>query len=246
MATRLTLLQIVQSVALRHGLGNVSVVASSQDETIQQLYGLANETLEELNFRYRWVELVTPLTFQHKGDSDGGALYIGGPVPDVADWRFYQPETLWDLSQRLQLIGPVDDESWQGIINLGISAGRYQFRFYGYKLLIWPIPTVLADVSFKLEYYSSAPVLATDGTTLKDSFSADTDFCRLPSQIVIAGLRWRYKKEKGLPYAEDKDTYELLVEEATAHTGQQRQVRMDTEDRAPGPMIIIPPGSWQV
>lgn len=248
MAATLTLLQIVQEVSRRHGITVPTAVVASQDETIQQLYGLANETVEELNSRYRWVQLVTPYEFNHNDDSDYGALTISGPAADVVDWKAYEQRTLWDVTAGLELIGPVPEKDWQAMVNLNISAGRYSFRFYGAKLFIFPAPTVPADVDFRLEYYSSAPVLDTDGTTVKDRYAADTDTCRLPTQLVIDGLRWRYKKEKGLPYAEDKDTYEMACAQSASDSGQEGEVQLDqdsfTDTR--GPMIVIPPGSWPV
>jgi hypothetical protein len=247
-----TLLQMVQEVARRHGLSIPSAVVGSQDETVQQLYGLANETVEELNEDYKWVELVTALTFNHAGGTGGAALQIKNVVTAsataISDWKNYQPRTLWDVTGGLELIGPVTDQAWQAMINLNISAGRYSFRFYGDYLYIYPAPTVLATTTFRLEYYSSAPILATNGTTKKDLFTADTDTCRLPPRLVIMGLRWRYKKEKGLPYAEDKATYYEAAMDWSANTGQQTEVKMDQDTFSDwiGPMIVIPPGSWPV
>lgn len=244
-----TLLAIIQEVARRHGIAQPSAVVASSDETIQQLYGLANETVEEMNERYTWPELITPFTFHHGSlDSNYAAIQISGnntaSTTVIADWKKYIQNTLWDTTAGLELIGPLDESEWTAAITLGIQAGRYQFRFYGKYLYIYPKPTVLADVSFRLEYYSSAPVYDTTGATAKEWFTVDTDYCRLPARMLVQGIRWRYKKEKGLPYAEDKDSYEMACADWTSNTGQQTTVRMDGDCGDVGPMIIVPPGSW--
>jgi len=244
----LTLLQAVQEVSRRHGIIVPSGVVASTDETILQLWGMANETMEELNERYKWPQLFTRYSFNHGGGTNYLALVTSGPsaVAAVADWRSYVPRTLWDDTAGLELIGPVTEKDWQAAVNLNISAGRYMYRFYGTGLYIFPKPTVLGSVTFRLEYYSSGVITDSTGATVKDSFTADTDICRIPSRLLVQGIRWRYKKEKGLPYAEDKDTYELSALSLSSNTGQQQELDMGGEGPAPGPMIIVPPGSWPV
>jgi hypothetical protein len=218
----------------------------SRDETIQQLYGMANETVEELNERYKWPQLITRLTFNHADASGYGALKVSGDSATVADWRNLQPGTLWDATAGLELVGPLTDEEWESAVVLDISAGRYMYRFWGDYLRIFPVPDPVGDTDFSLEYYSSGLIYAADGATVKDSFTADTDFPRVPSRLITLGMRWRYKKEKGLPYAEDKDTYELAIQDQQSNTGNEKTLDMGAAPLKPGPMIIVPPGSWPV
>jgi hypothetical protein len=63
---------------------------------------------------------------------------------------------------------------------------------------------------------------------------------------VLAGLKWRWKKEKGLDYAEDLRTYETQVKDAMGRDGGKRVLNMNgcPSDAMPG--VFIPQGSWQV
>lgn len=236
-----TLLQIVQEVARRHGLSTPPGVVTSNNETIQQLWGLANETVEELNARYKWPELVVPLTFEHENGSDYRALTIRGPSAAMNDWRNLQPGTLVD-SGDLMVAGPVDDVTWR---NFAGPNPRYGYRLFAGSLHIRPVPDDPVTETFSLEYYSTFIVEDENGVG-QESFETDTDICKIPSRLVVQGLRWRYKKEKGLPYAEDKDLYEMEVVDYTSNTGQQRPVKMDQDERCgeAGPMILVPSGNW--
>ena len=238
MAQNLSLFQIVREVARRHGLAIPPAIVGSTNETIAQLWGLSNETVEELAGRYKWTELITPLTFTHSNGPDYGALQFSR----IGDWRGLQPGTLVD-SEYYPVLGPVNDVQWT---NNWAPAPKYGYRISGGWLRIRPCPSFPPDYPFHLEYYSSAPVIGTGTGSLQDYFADDADTCRLPSHLVILGLRWRYKKEKGLPYAEDKDTYEMQVADWTSNTGQQKPVIMDADERyvETGPLILVPSASW--
>ena len=122
---------------------------------------------------------------------------------------------------------------------------RYQFRIRGGHLLINPVPT--ASLNWFFEYISKNWILGIDGTTYKQFFTLDTDTILLPEDLVLMGLRWRWKKEKGLDYAEDFRTYELQVKDAVGRDGGKRTLRMDRgRTQWPGPGIYIPAGSWSI
>ena len=53
----------------------------------------------------------------------------------------------------------------------------------------------------------------------KAEFTADDDSSYLSEELIIQGLRWRWKQAKGLPYAEDMETYERNVSKAIGEDG---------------------------
>src|SRR5690606_21198726 len=57
-----------------------------------------------------------------------------------------------------------------------------------------------------------------------DKFEADDDEILLPNDIVQADLTWRWKKEKGLAYAQDFDDCEDLVVNALGRDGAGAQI----------------------
>jgi hypothetical protein len=59
------------------------------------------------------------------------------------------------------------------------------------------------------------------------------------------GLRWRWKKEKGLDYAEDMRTYEMQIKDELGRDGGKQILQMDNlTTKRPG--ISVPDGNWNL
>lgn len=111
-------------------------------------------------------------------------------------------------------------------------------------MLVNPVPPV--GESWFFEYVTANWILAADGVTYKQYFTADTDTILLPETLVLMGLRWRWKKEKGFDYSEDFNTYEMQVKDALGRDGGKPVLSMDDTGRGPKPGIWVPDGSWNV
>jgi hypothetical protein len=105
-----------------------------------------------------------------------------------------------------------------------------------------PVPT--AGHTWAFEYISKNWILGVDGTTYKQYFTLDTDTILLPESIVLMGLRWRWKKEKGLSYDEDFRTYEMQVQDALSRDGMKQTLNMGNENSVVSPGVVVPLGSW--
>ena len=67
----------------------------------------------------------------------------------------------------------------------------------------------------------------------------------LPETLLLMGLRWRWKKEKGVDYAEDFRTYESQVKDALGRDGGKPILNMGMDcNRGARPGIFVPQGSW--
>lgn len=66
----------------------------------------------------------------------------------------------------------------------------------------------------------------------------------LPEELLLMGLRWRWKKEEGLEYAEDFRSYEMQVKDALSRDGAKRTLNMGDNLRGNGPNVFIPAGTW--
>jgi len=159
-------------------------------------------------------------------------------------FRYIKNETIWDRTDTLAVIGPMDSREWQALKAVANNGPRYQFRIRGGKLLANPIPT--AGHSWYFEYVSKNWILGADGTTYKQYFTLDTDTILLPEDLVLMGLRWRWKKEKGLDYAEDMRTYEMQVKDDLGRDGGKQTLSMDNSTRTRGPGVFIPQYSWNL
>lgn len=236
-----TLLQLVQDFSITQGIPKPTIVTASTDETVLQIWGQLNDEVMELGERADWEALRTRYTFSH----GNGTAYLALTLSSLAGYKRLIPDTLWNTTNQLPVNGPIPAVTWHQLITMTASGALENFRLYAGGLYIYPYT---AGQTYTGEYQSTAAVLAQDGITVKDTFTADTDVPRLPDRIVYAGLRWRWKAAKGQAYAEELRVYELMVAaEANGETAPG-ELRMDhdPDSRLAGPGLLIAAGNWSL
>lgn len=242
----ITLLSLIQQVCGRLAQPVPALVYGSTDKSIIQMMRLLEEGLDDLAGRGQWQELNFEYTWLTVALEDQGVLAAGLGAPLVAPigFNYMLPETLWDRTNKLPLVGPLDAQDWQAMKAWVINGPRYQFRVRQRHFYVNPAPA--AGYTWAFEYITENTILAADNVTYKKRFTLDTDQIVLPDSIVIMDLRWRWKKEKNLPYAEDFDTCEAMVMNALARARPSKTLYLDTPDcyRAPSPQLVVSPGNW--
>ena len=231
------LLTIVQDFCKRAGIPVPPVAAGSTDDTTVQVVALLNEGIQDLCDRYSLQQLMTSCTFQHANGTD----YLAFDLAALPDWKYNEPLTIWDTETRLPLRGVATVQEWQQIITMQVAPAVYTYIVYGNAIRIYPVPSVPADVLYSFFYQSKNGCI--DGTTTADTYVTDTAMPRLPTYLVEADLKWRWKKEKGLPYAEDMRVAESMLVNAVGRTPQP-VLNLDVGDRNYVPGIFVSPGSW--
>lgn len=237
----MSLLTIVQYACGRFNIPvPTTVMGSVTDPQVLQLIRLLEEEGTDLSKRGNWQGLTLEALHTTLATEDQGA------VSTIASngFRSIKNDTIWDRTNKLPVIGPLSDEEWQTRKGLGTLGPRYTFRIRGGKLLVNPVPT--AGYAWAFEYMSLNWILGADLTTYKQYFTLDTDTVLLPEELVLMGLRWRWKKEKGREYAEDFRTYEMQVKDALGRDGGKPVLSMNGPMATRQPGIFIPDRSWAV
>ena len=110
-------------------------------------------------------------------------------------------DTNWDRTDHWRNLGTKSSQDWQflqgGIISIG---PRERYRIYNNKFRIFQALTTVYNFSF--EYVSNYWVCATgsdQGT--KEAFTADSDTCVFPDDLMLAGLKFYFLKAKKLDYS---------------------------------------------
>lgn len=238
----MTLLQIVQEFCRRNGLTVPLVVMSSQDDQLTQIVGLANEICEDLARRHSWTSLQYEAVFTSVAGADQGA------ITDLAPNAFLKilNETIFDRTRRLPVFGPRSAKQWQAIKALPMSGPFYQYRIQQGRLKI--TPDMPAGHTMAFEYASEG--IVQDNTTavpkVKAFFTRDDDTFLLDKSLLLLGLRWRWKEEKGLPYLESFRLYEAAVAEAAGADGTKQPMSMNEDYSMIQPGIFIPAGNWSI
>jgi hypothetical protein len=170
------------------------------------------------------------------------AVESQGPIVNLAaGFRYILNKTIWDRTQQLPIYGPLSPIEWQGVKSMVVSGPQYQWRLRGGFLLINPV--MPAGHSMAFEYVSNNWEVDVGGVS-HAAFTADTSTLRLPDDVMLAGLRYKWKLEKGLDYTEDFALYERMINDSLFRSGGAKDIHMDDEAQGPSPGVYVPWGNW--
>jgi len=234
----MNLLQLCDAFALRTGLPRSASVEAST--TYQQLAGLLQEILDDLTTNYAFQSLVEEAQF-----TTNGVVAFQGSLEDIAPLGFERMRqgTFFNRTLRLEVPGPLTATEFQALQTLGQSGPVSYFRLKANALFMDPIPGDGQLCVF--EYFSKFAVLASPPSYARKQYpSEDGDTFLLPDELLLAGLRWRWKAEKGFDYAEEFTTYQLMAKSKAATSEVARPISMDGGSRDARPGIVVPAGTW--
>lgn len=217
----MSLLSIVTNSAKLLSIPVPTTVVTSSDTQVQLLLALGNEEGQELAAGHDWQQLTQEGHF-----TTVAAEEQPGAAP--ADLDHFIANSLFDRSTLRELIGPITPQQWQAIKAWPQMNRVYlSWRERDGSFLITPIPTAGDDIYF--EYVSNGWALSNLGA-VQSEFLADTDTSIWPDRIFQLGIRWRFRKSKNLPYAEDFKTYQVELQKLQSKDGGM--TRLDSTGRS--------------
>lgn len=228
----MTMLALVRRHCRRSNIPVPSTVYGSTDDQILQIMALLEEEGNDLASRGDWQALTQEATHTTVATESQGA------ITSIASngFNYIKNRTFWDRTETLP-VSVIDAVDWQAEKGFANTSPHYQARIRGGNLLSTPTPT--AGNTWAFEYISKNWILGADTTTYSQYFNFDTDTLLLPEEILTKGLRWRWKKEKGLEYAEDFDSYEIMVIDALGRQGMNKNLHLDDGRRDRSPHVIV-------
>lgn len=234
----MSLLTTVIAFCERTNLNVPTTVMGTTDTQVRQIRAMLEEIGNDMASRGSWQEITFEASLTTVATESQGAMST------IASngFRYIRNKTFWDRTNKLPILGPVDDENWQALKAMTPTGPRYQFRIRGDLMLVNPVP--VAGYNWRFEYVSQNWILGANLTTYKQYFTLDTDTILLPETVMLMGLRWTWKKEKGFDYAEDLRTYEAQIKDALGRDGGKKTLHMDGSSGRVQPGVFIPIGSW--
>lgn len=236
-----TCLQIVQEACAGLGLAQPNTAVSSTDFQIIQMLSLLNEEGSKLARRYEWQALTNEATFTTLAAASQGTLT--SIIGSSSNFRKVVDETIWNRTTGTIVLGPLGAEIWQGRLAVTTAGPYSEYRIRGSQLLFDPVPT--AGESCYFEYVSYNWATLADGTGPKSRLTLDDDLPLFDDEVLLAGLRWRWRSSKGLDFQQDFDDYEEMVQGLMDNDKTARRIRLDnlwSTLRHPG----VPYGSWSL
>jgi hypothetical protein len=187
---------------------------------------LFNEEVSETGTRFRWSALTHEATFQTVAVEDQGMFVGSGGILAVADeYNYIISDTMWDRTGRFPVAGPTSTLNWQAKKALNYTTGPFpEYRIRANRLLFSPIPAASHDIFF--EYASKKFVYNPDEDTYGQVFSTNDSVPVLDCDLIMQGVRWRWKMAKGFQYAEEKRTHELDVANASSRDAGRKRLSL--------------------
>lgn len=235
-----TLTRFITDLCGRQGLPTpVGGISGGNDPQLLQMMRLLEEEGDDLVTRHPWQVLTYEVGLTTVADEDQGDINdICNAAVSGQSFAYFKNGTFWDRANHLPVCGPLDAAEWQQMKALVSTGPRYRWRLRGNHLLINPTPT--AGQTWYFEVVS--PLWIKNSVVLKNRFTADSDVVVYPNYLCEMGLRWRWKKEKGLDYAEDFRTYEAQLAKEIGADGGKRSLHADCDpNRGPVPGIWVTP-----
>lgn len=222
--TQLSIAQMVRKVGLRIGLRVLQSPIGSTDFQVQQLVELFNEEVAETGTRYRWTALTHETSFVTLNQEDQGQ-FIDGIVPLHGLFNYIVSDTIWDRTARQPIPGPESSEDWQTRLAVRYTSGPFpNYRIRANRLLMQPIPAAGHEVFF--EYASKRFTYDADSDTYGPEFISNDSVPVLDSDLVMQGVRWRWKMAKGFQYEEEKRTHQLACMDASSRDGGRKKLSL--------------------
>lgn len=212
----MTILSMAQAAARRLNLSSPSAVIGNTNKEVIQLLNLANEEGIDLAQRHRWQRLLNESTFSSVAtESQGAITTLAG-----ASFGWICNDTVWNRTRNRRMF-PVDDVQWQNMKSSSITGPDEYFRIRGNLFIVLPTMTASQTVAFE---WVSKNWCQSSGGTGQSVWTADTDTGILDENLMTQGIIWRFKKYKGLDYAEDFNQYEAMVANAMARDGAKKRL----------------------
>ena len=231
----LTVLEIVQTACRRIGILAPTMALGSTDQQIIQLVALCEEEGQELSERYQWQALQTEVTFTTVAAQVQASLATIAP-----GFNYIVNNTIWNRTLRRPVYGPTSEQDWQQKKAIQLNGPFNSFRIISDVINFYPNPVAGQVCAF--EYISANLVSKLSGSSA--IWTADTDKPKIPDQLIVMGLIWRWKAAKGLDYSEDYAKYERRVTDAMGRDAGKPKLSMDGASYDIQPVILVPRGSF--
>jgi hypothetical protein len=218
-----TILSVIQDISTTIGVEKPAAVFSSTEREHVELAALANEIAERIQHAYDWQRVKRTQTYTGDGTTTSFAL-----PSDYSRMAAGKPNAaLVRSSSTLRVEQVQDHDDWLDMQVRNWTPACLSWTILGGMMQFYPAPA--AGEVLKWHYISTLYVRSS-GTSVSDffpldlpydfadgdefgtrkaAFTEDGDFFQLDDRLLRLGMIWQWNANKGLPYAEDMQNYEL-------------------------------------
>ncbi len=180
-----------------------SWVTANEDEHVEIRDDFLRETVSDLLDRADWPQ---PVGAQTTITGTGDATYA---LP--ADFRRLQrnPYSVYDEQLDAPGIPVTSDGAWVELLDSGVAGADRFYRITGYDGAYSITFEAAPSTNIVLSYVSNN-WMATAGGTVGKMFTAEDDVLILPDRLIEAGIIWRWRERRGMPFEDKYNEFNLL------------------------------------
>jgi hypothetical protein len=240
-------LELLQTFCAKWNLPVPNTVASP-DPQVRQLVALFLEVVEDLRER-PFQQLRRRVNWTSIAGTDQGDIGIlwspsQSPNPGAYSYSSLIRCTLWDLTSRRPLIGPVSDADWQLLQANPAPGPSFFYRIDSNRLLVWP--AMSAGISLSVLVLNRAMVYDPTVPTYKVAPTLDTDIFLLEDNLLRMELEWRWLKQKGEPWLATYEEAAGMRAQQLDKDGSMPTLSLTPQQPVIRPGVWVPAGSWNV
>ena len=223
--------EIIRNVCGSLGLPRPNSLIGSNDSNIVRMLEMLHEEGGELAGRFDWQCFLWEATFTSVADEDQGLLEtIIGPTGQT--FKHIVQDTFWDRTRAVPVKGPLTPQQWQQVKAGSFVSPYTQYRLARNRLFMTPAPE--AGHTFAFEFKTREWLTSSDGTIYRQRVESDEDVTIMDSDLIEAGIKWRWLRSQGLAYQELFNAYEAKVNIAISKDGGSKDKSLDGDSSLDG------------
>ena len=209
----MTLLNICQDILKETKSSSIpSIIIGNNEDVAVQIFQAVKTSITDLARNYQWQELQKEYTFSSVVNQAGYNL--------PSDFDRLIDNTFWNATQNWAMIGGLTPESWRVLKNSLITQAETveYYRIRGNQIIIHRTPSVVENYVFE---YISKNIVKSASDVEQTGFLADTDITVIDEYLVRLDTTWRWLKNNGRSYAEEKNIAEKAIAERIKANGSR-------------------------
>jgi hypothetical protein len=200
----MTILTCIADIATVIGIEVPTAVFTSTDRELVELQATANRVAKAMARHYDWQVLKTIATVTGDGTTEDFSL------PTDYGRQLIKTKLYTTTRPFSPLEHITDTDTWLSIVLSGTTVSSGQWTIYGNLIHIRP---ALASGELGKYYYITNNIVDPAAGSNKEAFTLDSDTFLLNEYTLGLGIIYRWKQQKGLPYAEEMTDFEIALSE---------------------------------
>lgn len=213
----MTILSVVQDACAQGlGLDVPDVLFASTDRDMVEMRRIANDMARRITDAHDWQDLKKIHTITGDGSTESHSL--------PSDYkRMLKKAKVWSSSLETALSHIQDSDKWLELDVQSFDFVINAWTIYGGQMHIKPALSTGTTAQY---FYVRNTIVADSGSSLKTTFTADTDTYQLDEDLLKLGIIWRWKAYKRLNYSEELEDYEEYKERLIVADKGSKDIRV--------------------